>query len=133
LEVAEVEKTLAITVPPASKNPLMALSQLMFNDFERWRMSGRLRRRWKKMLRAGSFSFRVDRQRRRISEKKALAEAVQLASREMALDQQTRMLDATYQLFQYWHVAHRPFAITAAFAVIIHVGVVIYLGQTWVH
>ena len=63
----------------------------------------------------------------------ALEEVVQLASREMALEQELRMLGATNKLFRYWHVAHRPFAIMAAFATIVHLFVVITLGQTWFH
>ncbi len=131
LEVSDVEETLAITVPPASRTVIGSLAQLMMNDFERWRMLGRLRRRWKAMIRNGSFTFRVDRQRRRISEKKALVEAVRLASREVALEQQARMLGATNKVFRFWHVAHRPFAITAGIAVIVHLVVVVWMGQTW--
>jgi hypothetical protein len=56
---------------------------------------------------------------------------VELASREMSLTQQARMLDATRKVFGYWHVAHRPFALTALVAVVIHVAVVIALGATW--
>ena len=57
--------------------------------------------------------------------------AVRLASREIALTQQTRMLDATHRLFGWWHVAHRPFAMTALLAVLIHVIVVVAVGGTW--
>jgi hypothetical protein len=49
----------------------------------------------------------------------------------MSLTQQTRMLDATHRVFRYWHVAHRPFAITALVAVVIHVAVVVAVGATW--
>ena len=47
------------------------------------------------------------------------------------LTQQVRMLGVTHRLFRYWHVAHRPFAITALIAVVIHVAVVVALGATW--
>jgi len=105
--------------------------QLVTADYKRWLMARRLRKRWKAMLKGGSFSFRVNRQKRRVSEKKALDEAVILATREMELEQQARMLGATNRLFAFWHVAHRPFAITAAIAVVVHVTVVVWLGQTW--
>jgi hypothetical protein len=49
----------------------------------------------------------------------------------MALTQQVRMLDATQRIFRYWHIAHRPFALTALAAVVIHVVVVVTLGVTW--
>ena len=50
----------------------------------------------------------------------------------MGLGQQIRMLDATQRLFRYWHIAHRPFAITALVAVLLHVVSAIVLGVTWV-
>lgn len=56
---------------------------------------------------------------------------MKLASREIALSQQVRMLEATQRVFRYWHVAHKPFALTALFAVVVHVAVVVALGATW--
>lgn len=57
-----------------------------------------------------------------------LAEAMRLARRELSLAQQVRMLDATRRVFGYWHVAHRPFAVTALLAVLIHVVVAMTIG-----
>lgn len=57
-----------------------------------------------------------------------LAEAMRLARRELALAQQVRMLEATRRVFGYWHVAHRPFAITALLAVVVHVVVALVIG-----
>lgn len=57
-----------------------------------------------------------------------LAEAMRLARRELALTQQVRMLEATRRVFGYWHVAHRPFAITALLAVVVHVVVALVIG-----
>ncbi len=54
-----------------------------------------------------------------------------LARREMSLTQQARMLDASRRIFRFWHVAHRPFAIAALVAVLVHVGVVVAMGATW--
>jgi len=61
----------------------------------------------------------------------ALRRVVRLASREAALTQQARMLEATQQVFKFWHVAHRPFAVTALLAVVVHVTVAVVLGATW--
>ncbi len=61
----------------------------------------------------------------------ALRRIVRLASREMALTQQARMLAATHRVFRLWHVAHRPFALAALVAVLVHVGVVVSMGMTW--
>ena len=61
----------------------------------------------------------------------ALREVLRLANREMALVQQSRMLEATQNILRFWHVAHRPLAVTALVAVLIHVAVVVSLGATW--
>jgi hypothetical protein len=61
---------------------------------------------------------------------RSLKRVVRLAGREAALAQQVRMLDATQRLFRYWHVAHRPVALTALVAVLVHVSVAIALGAT---
>ncbi len=61
----------------------------------------------------------------------AVRNVVRLASREMALTQQARMLGATRKIFRFWHVAHRPFALAALVAVLVHVGYVVVVGQTW--
>ena len=54
-----------------------------------------------------------------------------LARRQMGLAQQMRMLDATHAAFRYWHVAHRPIAVSAFLAVAIHVVVAVAMGATW--
>ena len=56
-----------------------------------------------------------------------------LMRREIALTQQARMLVATHRLFRYWHVAHKPMAISALVAVVLHVASAIILGVTWFH
>jgi hypothetical protein len=61
----------------------------------------------------------------------ALAPAMKLARRELALRQQALMLDGIQRVFRHWHAAHRPFAITALFAVLAHVIVAVRMGQTW--
>jgi hypothetical protein len=60
-----------------------------------------------------------------------LREVVRLANREMALTQQARILESTRRVFRFWHVAHRPFALVALLAVLVHVGVVVAMGATW--
>jgi hypothetical protein len=63
--------------------------------------------------------------------RKSVREVVRLANREMALSQQARMLGATRAIFRFWHVAHRPFALAALVAVLVHVSVVVVMGATW--
>lgn len=64
-------------------------------------------------------------------DRKAIRRAAKLASREIALIDQSRMLDATQRVFRFWHIAHMPFALTALLAVTIHVAVVVVMGATW--
>jgi hypothetical protein len=75
----------------------------------------------------------VGRFRREISglDPAAVRQVGRLASREAALSQQARMLSATQRVFRFWHVAHRPFAVTALIAVVVHVAVVVAFGATW--
>ena len=102
------------------ESALRVLQHLLTNDLLRWRRTRALRQRWA-ALAPGSRPLSA----------RALREAVRLAGREISLVQQTRMLEATHRVFRYWHVAHRPFAITALAAVFIHVVVVVAVGATW--
>ena len=121
LSAADVDRTLDVS-PPADgqENPLGVFAHLIANDLLRWRLARQLRHRWSALAPAN-----------RPLSKKSLKEAVRLAGREIELAQQARMLTATQRVFRYWHVAHRPFAITALVAVVIHVAVVVAVGATW--
>ena len=96
-----------------------SILEMLSSDLARWRAARVLRRRWRRQ--AGG---PVD--------KATLARAMQLARRQMALSQQVRMLEATHRLFRFWHIAHRPLAITALAAVLLHVTVVVVVGATWI-
>lgn len=100
--------------------PVRAVLRMFGDDLRRWRAARSLRHELGSSLASGA---RLDRA--------SLAEVVRLARRELALRQQVRMIDATQRVFRYWHVAHRPFAVTALLAVTLHVSVVVYLGVTW--
>ncbi len=104
----------------ADGNPLRVIALLVADDLFRWRRVRKLRTRWATLAPRNH----------RLNEKQ-LREAARLATREMKLEQQTRMLNATHRVFKYWHVAHRPFALTALVAVVIHVVVVVAVGATW--
>lgn len=114
-----VEQTLAVAPPRQSLGALGTLRRMFADDLARRRAAERLR----------ALSARAG--RGRSGGARSVARAVRLARREMALTQQVRMLDATHDLFRYWHVVHRPVAIAALVAVLVHVGVVIAVGATW--
>ncbi len=95
-------------------SPLSTIRRMVSDDFARRRSARALARRMPRS--AGG---------------RSLTQVLRLARREMALSQQARMLDATQRLFKYWHIAHRPFAVTALIAVLAHIIVAILMGATW--
>jgi hypothetical protein len=95
------------------------LAGMLADDLQRWKAGRALKHRF--CPAAG-----------RACDSATLRQVVRLARREIALTQRVRMLEGTRRLFGYWHVAHRPFAITAFLAVAIHVVVVVALGVTWI-
>jgi len=118
---AAIQEALALpTSASASRGIVAALWLMITNDLTRARRRADLRARWKVAAAAGGALAG-----------RALDEAVMLADREMALDQQARMLEGTHRVFRFWHVAHRPFAVTALIAVTIHIVVVVAVGATW--
>jgi len=120
LPVAQVEALLNSDPTPCDGLGVLGTVRRMFTDeLVRWRSARALRR----LCQARASSHRLDRT--------ALRRVAGLARKEMALTQQVRMLGATHRIFRLWHVAHRPFALTALAAVLIHVGVVVAMGMTW--
>jgi len=114
----DLERTLGLDPRPYEGLGIVrTFARLAADDFTRWRTLRRLRREWQ---RGSSHHAPLDRD--------ALAKALRLARREMTLAHQMRLLDATRHVFGWWHVAHRPFALTALVAVIIHVTVAIWIG-----
>jgi hypothetical protein len=112
MDAAEVRGALAPSVAEAGPTGLAStLVAMVSNDLAGWRAIRRLRREWRSPT---------------------LKQAVKLARREIALEQQVRMLEATRRLFRFWHIVHRPFSITAFIAVAIHVVVVVTLRVTWI-
>ncbi|HYK91154.1 MAG TPA: hypothetical protein VE398_20455 [Acidobacteriota bacterium] len=58
----------------------------------------------------------------------ALERAISLASGQSELAKRVLFLSKTHRVFHLWHVIHRPFSLTFAIFVIIHISVVISLG-----
>jgi hypothetical protein len=114
----EAEQKLALDPRPYDHLGLVrTFARLVADDFTRWRTLGRLKREWS---RKG--------QNRAPLDPRALGAALRLARLEMKFSQQMRALEATRRVFAWWHVAHRPFALTALFAILIHVAVAVWVG-----
>ena len=121
LDVQEIEAVLAADPTPTDGLGLwQTLRRMVTDDLGRRRAAAELRRH-----------IQAHRPMHRGDDAATLKEVLRLASREMSLVQQSRMLGATQKVLRFWHVAHRPLAVTALVAVIIHVVVVVSLGATW--
>ncbi len=57
-----------------------------------------------------------------------LERAISLAARQTGLAKRILYLSKTQRVFLLWHVIHRPFSLSFAAFLLIHVGVVIFLG-----
>jgi len=55
-----------------------------------------------------------------------------LIRKEKILTTRINNLDRVKRLFNYWHVAHLPFALIMLIIILIHVGVVLYFGYKWI-
>jgi len=121
LEPAAIDAVLDADPTPTDGLGLwLTLRRMVSDDFRRRRAARTLRQ-----------EIQQRRPLNRRGDTAALKEVLRLANREMALVQQSRMLGATQNILRFWHVAHRPLAITALVAVCIHVAVVVSLGATW--
>jgi len=115
---ADVHEMLALEPPSEQKlSWIQTLMKLYKDDRARARAMQRLRREW---LHSGPGRRHLD--------SRTMKQVLSLARREMGLQQQARMLDATRVVFGYWHVAHRPVAVTALVAVTVHVIVAVMIG-----
>ncbi len=118
LEPLAVERALAIDPEPYARlDPVRTLVRMVSDDLQRSRLMRRLREQWERP-RPGAPPL----------DAAALRETLRLARREIALQQEMRLLEVTRRLFGAWHVFHRPFAATALIAVIVHVVVAMVVG-----
>jgi hypothetical protein len=115
---AEIERRLAVDPRPYDGlDPIRTIGRMVQDDMLRWKTLAHLKQELSRPH-AGHAALKGT----------ELKETLRLARQEMKLTQQLRMLDATRKVFGYWHVAHRPFAITALIAVIVHVVIAVWIG-----
>jgi hypothetical protein len=75
---------------------------------------------WNKRLRAGKFPASITRQ------------ILSLLSRKFFLESSRLTLDLTMSAFSYWHTLHLPFTYLMFITLLVHVGLAIFLGYTWI-
>ncbi len=59
-------------------------------------------------------------------------EILKISKSKLLLSRKILLLKTTQKLFGYWHVFHLPFAITMLVIMVVHVGVALTFGRTWI-
>ena len=57
---------------------------------------------------------------------------LRVANARVLLRQRILLLDKIKALFHYWHVVHLPFSLVMFAILLIHIGVAIAFGYTWI-
>jgi hypothetical protein len=60
------------------------------------------------------------------------AKLIDISRRKSLLERKVLLLNQLQQLFHYWHIFHKPFAIIMYLIMMVHIGVAIWLGYTWI-
>ena len=55
-----------------------------------------------------------------------------LVRNEISLNNRIEQLHTMQKLFKYWHVAHLPFALIMLVIVLLHIGITLAFGYTWI-
>jgi hypothetical protein len=57
-----------------------------------------------------------------------LERAIRIAQKQASLSQSIAFLTRTQQIFQLWHVVHRPFSYAFAILAVLHIGIALFMG-----
>jgi len=68
----------------------------------------------------------------KITKQKA-GELVELLKKKVQLEQRVHLWNGLHQLFHYWHIFHKPFAVIMYLIMIVHIAVSIWLGYSWIY
>ncbi len=89
---------------------------LLVIDFSKWKYRKEIRR----IL--GEYSL----------SRNAIKKISELVQKRLALKQRILVLEKIRLIFHYWHVIHLPFSLIVLVVLIVHVGVAIAFGYTWI-
>ncbi len=64
--------------------------------------------------------------------RRELHEFTRLAFERALLLRRVNLLSQIHQIFHYWHVIHKPFAIIMYLIMLVHIGVAVWMGYGWV-
>ena len=62
----------------------------------------------------------------------SVKQIVSLVKKDISLNRKIERLITMQKLFNYWHVAHLPFALVMLIIMVIHVAVTIVFGYKWI-
>jgi hypothetical protein len=99
------------------KGLMVALFSMIYNDSIRPIRTHRLKKHLVKKLNLSS---------------QAIAQMLGIIKRKAMLQRRISMWNAIHQLFHYWHVIHKPFAIIMYIIMFIHILIAVYVGYTWI-
>ncbi len=60
------------------------------------------------------------------------AELLRLLKQQAQISRRIMLWNKIHQLFHYWHVFHKPFALIMYVIMIIHIGIALWLGYRWI-
>ena len=100
-----------------NRNVVSLLLSLLFSDILRFIKKSRIKKEIKKNIGLPTSQ---------------LKEFVKITKNKALIHRRVLLLDKIHKLFHYWHVIHKPFAIIMYLIMIIHVGITVVLGYTWV-
>jgi len=119
IEIKQLESIEASIFPPIrpEKGLFVAFISMIYNDTLKPIRSYRLKKYLQKKLNLSSH---------------AVNQMLVTVKRKAMLQRRISMWNATHQLFHYWHVFHKPFAIIMYIIMLVHIMVAVYVGYAWI-
>jgi len=100
-----------------NRNAASLLLSLLFSDLFRFVKNSRIKKEIRKNI--GLPTTQVK-------------EFIAITKKKALIHRRVLLLDKVHKLFHYWHVIHKPFAIIMYLIMIVHVGITVVLGYTWI-
>lgn len=125
VEYSEVERLFSFKHNDSiqSMNIVKALTRLISLDLLRLLRTWSLRRRFSRAARNLFRGFGILKTGNRDFER-----VIGLASKQAVLSKQILFMSQAQRIFHLWHVIHRPFSLSFALFILIHITVVVWLG-----
>jgi hypothetical protein len=116
-QIVHTIDSLALTKKQSTQmSSVQVLMSLMASDITRRREVAKIRRYLERQKVDGHFIKKIS----------------QIANQHIVLKRRIASLEKLQELFHYWHVIHLPFSIIMFVILIVHVGVAITFGYTWI-